>query len=170
MMGQGNPKVKVAVKSVPLRLMSYLKNQQIFVCPSDPDANRSGTGIDGRPKGGRGSYLHHNGLSQGVSWPTYPKGKSSNSGQPLSLAAITRPAQLQMTWDWSNWYHHTSVEKGGLWVNVCFADGHAKFTHNLNDEGIPAAQAPYWWNLFNPQQPVDLEKSCSPSCAEEAVE
>jgi prepilin-type N-terminal cleavage/methylation domain-containing protein/prepilin-type processing-associated H-X9-DG protein len=166
---QGNQIVPIAPKSVPLRLMPYLKSISVFLCPSDPDANRSGTGSDGLPKGGRGSYLHHNGLCTGVSWPKYPKGAPSNPGQPLSLAAVSRPELLQMAWDWSNWYHHTSVEKGGMWVNVCFVDGHVKFTHNMG-EGTPDAQAPYWWNLFNPRQPVNLEKPCSPTCAEEAAQ
>jgi prepilin-type N-terminal cleavage/methylation domain-containing protein/prepilin-type processing-associated H-X9-DG protein len=164
---RGNQTVSIASKSVPLRVMPYLKNTHVFLCPSDPDAYRSGTGTDGKPEGGRGSYLHHNGMSLGVSWPMYPKGKPGYTGQPLRLAAVTRPELLQMVWDWSNWFHQTSVEKGGMWSNICFADGHARFTCNLG-EGTPDKQAPYWWNIWNPERPVDLSEPCIPDCATKA--
>src|SRR5947209_16313156 len=48
------------------------------------------------------------------------------SNVPLSLAAVSAPANLQLVQDnWSDM--HTKGEKPPRW-NICFADGHAKLT------------------------------------------
>ncbi len=88
------------------------------------------------------------------------------------MAEVNSPAQLQMVYDlWifvhsgeTEWWMHPEKAR----MNVCFADGHAKFIRYV-DMWVPGPQAPWDWNHWNPRQPVNVEKPCSPTCAEEAA-
>jgi prepilin-type N-terminal cleavage/methylation domain-containing protein len=152
----------VSVTNVAVRLVPYIKNQQIFVDPDDPTGDRNAAG---RWSGNimRLSYWWNFGVSQGYSWPTYPSGAATVSGTPLSQGAISKPASLQLIQD--NWasYHSPGTQGQAKW-NICFADGHVKFT-NYVDGWVPGNQAPWLWNLYNGTRPVEVGQACSPDCA-----
>jgi prepilin-type N-terminal cleavage/methylation domain-containing protein/prepilin-type processing-associated H-X9-DG protein len=156
----------VAPTNVAGRLLPYIKNQQIFQDPDDPTGDRFAN-KRWQSRFARLSYWWHSGLSQGWSQPQYPAGKLSNPGRPHSLAALTRPAEVQMVQD--NWAaYHTSGAQGQSRWNICFADGHAKFTHYV-DAWVPTDQRPWTWNLYNPARSVNVERACSPTCAQQSA-
>jgi prepilin-type N-terminal cleavage/methylation domain-containing protein/prepilin-type processing-associated H-X9-DG protein len=157
----GGRTVNVASQSMAGRLLPYAKDTRIFFCPNYVDSAR-----DWDTRFTRLCYGWLNGLSNGITWPTFPGGKATQPDQPLSLAGVSRPALLQMAWDLES--GHTSVAPGETRRNVCFADGHAKFTRVLT---LPRAreQSPWLWNQFNPRNPLHLEAQCSPTCREEAA-
>jgi hypothetical protein len=157
----------VAPTSVAVRLMPYVKNQPIFIDPDDPGGDRfANKRWDSRYA--RLSYWWHTGLSQGYSQPKYPDGKLSVSGRPLSMATVSKPADLQMIQDnWAAYHSGSPYGPGTARWNICYADGHAKFSHYV-DAWVPAAQKPWTWNLNNPALPVDVQKPCSPSCIAQA--
>jgi prepilin-type N-terminal cleavage/methylation domain-containing protein/prepilin-type processing-associated H-X9-DG protein len=152
----------VANNNVASRLVPYIKNTGVFVDPNDPSGNRFANGR-WDANFSRLSYWWHAGLSQGWSWPTYNSGALSNPGVPHSLATLQRPAEVQMVQD--NWAaYHTSGAQGQSRWNICYADGHAKFSHYV-DAWVPARNQPWTWNLYNPARPVSVERACSPDCA-----
>jgi prepilin-type N-terminal cleavage/methylation domain-containing protein len=161
----------VAERNVGTMLRPYTRNAEMFVCPNDPTGDRFSNG--GQQWSGqiaRASYEWNQGLSHSWSWPDFPAWPTTrwtNPGEPLSLAAISRPSLQYMTGDWYP-YHAPNQKPGEAWWNVGYADGHAKFTRFV-DWWVPEAQMPYQWNLYNPTQPVNMEKPCSPTCAEEAA-
>jgi prepilin-type N-terminal cleavage/methylation domain-containing protein len=158
----------VAQGNVPFRLLPYLKNERVFLCPSDPNGDRqSGGGTQWNPAIARYTYEGNLGLSQGWSWPTYPNGKLSVSGTPVSLAAVSRPALLTIAGD-DGVANRSRIVPGEARWNACYADGHAKFTRLL--DWLPPAQGPHLWNWFNPTMPVDIEKPCVPTCTVEAAQ
>src|SRR5262249_15318114 len=155
--------------NVAFRLMPYVKNLPAFLCPSDPNGDRqSGGGKWWKSEIARFTYEDNLGLVQGWSWPTLPKGKLISQGIPMSLAEIGRPALLNIAGD--NWVeNHSRHDPSEARWNVCYADGHAKFTRWV-DEWLPFPQEPYSWNQYNPALPVDMEKPCVPNCAAEAAQ
>jgi prepilin-type N-terminal cleavage/methylation domain-containing protein/prepilin-type processing-associated H-X9-DG protein len=166
----------VATHTVAVTLLPYLKIRNVFECPSDPGtllvtATRAMPDWD--PRFARHSYDWNDGLSLGYSWPGYPKpGATGPQGKPIMMAEVSRPCLLQMFSDGV-----VNIHSGGIDMllhpelarrNVCFADGHAKYARNVDWSGAPPNQAPWNWNHWNPRQPVDVAKPCSPTCAEEA--
>jgi prepilin-type processing-associated H-X9-DG protein len=107
------------------------------------------------------------GLLRGFSWPTLPKGQLLRQGIPLTIAEIHRPSLLNIAWDAAS-RTHSDVSPGTDRRNVCYADGHAKFTHEWGG-WLPFEQQRSAWNWYNPALPVDLEKPCVPDCAAEAA-
>jgi len=112
----------------PYLLMPYVKNAQIFNCPSAPVANRAyegaaryHTSTGGCSYGQNPSlgYFHSNGTN--VEWP-------------MSLAQITAPSEVPIHGDngKSNpfWWHtvasYLPADRHNEQINVSFADGHAK--------------------------------------------
>jgi prepilin-type N-terminal cleavage/methylation domain-containing protein len=156
-----------AVTNVAGRLVPYIKSADLFKDLDNP------TGMDKGATPGRWdvnfsrlSYHWNQGVSQGWSQPTYPAAPLNNPGVPLSLASIRKPAELQLVGD--NWTtNHTSGKQGEARWNICFADGHVKFTKYV-DAGVPANQRPWTWNLFNPTTNVNVETPCTPTCAIQA--
>jgi prepilin-type N-terminal cleavage/methylation domain-containing protein/prepilin-type processing-associated H-X9-DG protein len=157
----GGRTVNVAPQSMAGRLLPYAKDTRIFFCPNYADSSR-----DWDTQFTRLCYGWLNSLSNGESWPTFPAGKATLPDQPLALGEVSKPGLLQMGWDLES--GHPSVAPGENRRNVCFADGHAKFTRVLMLVQS-RERSPWLWNQVNPRQPVNLEKPCSPTCAEEAA-
>jgi hypothetical protein len=159
----------VARTNIALRVRPYLKSTPVLACPNDPTSQYySNAGKRFNPESARVSYEGHPGLSQGWSWPTFPTGKPTNTGQPLSLAAVREPALLQIAGDTNTATPHASIVPGTYRWNSVYADGHAKFSRFM-DWWLPPQQQPWAWNLYNPTRPVDPETPCSPTCAEQAA-
>ena len=159
----------VAQANVAFQLMPYVKSVRTFLCPSDLVGDRqSDGGKEWNSDIARSTYEANMGLVRGWSWQTFPKGQLLDRGTPVSLAEVRRPALLNIAGD--NWIqnHSRRVPSEARW-NVCYADGHAKFTRWVND-WLPPQQKQYTWNHFNPALPVDLEKPCVPDCAAEAAQ
>jgi hypothetical protein len=78
---------------------------------------------------------------------------------PYTLAAIQRPANLQMVQDNSILYHSPATTP--RW-NHMYADGHAKFTKSV-DPGCPRTttiQPPGFRNRANPPESWNVEGGC----------
>jgi prepilin-type N-terminal cleavage/methylation domain-containing protein/prepilin-type processing-associated H-X9-DG protein len=153
--------------NIPYRLLPYIRNTQIFLCPSDPTGERSyAAGRRYEARYARCAYQGHEGLIYGISWPEFPNGKPSVAEQPVSLATVSRPAVLWVVEELST--HHSRSRQGEWRYNAGFADGHAKFTLYM-DPWLPRAQQPWSWSQVNPRLSLSLEKACDPTCAEEAA-
>jgi prepilin-type N-terminal cleavage/methylation domain-containing protein len=164
----------VARTSIAARLRPYTRADRIFYCPDDPMADRF-FGGDRPPKLARHSYWWYEGMSRGSAWPLLPNGKLMMTEKPLRLADISKPVLLPMVSD-NNFYH-----SGEMWEtlssgpprqvrwNVCYVDGHTRFTLFV-DTWTKWEQAPWTWDEYNPRQPVDVEKPCRPTCAAEAAQ
>jgi prepilin-type N-terminal cleavage/methylation domain-containing protein/prepilin-type processing-associated H-X9-DG protein len=155
--------------NVAVLLLPYFKVSQLLLCPSDPNGDRSSNG--GKRWNAqivRLSYEGHQGLSQGWSWPTFPKGKLISPGQPLPLSAVSRPAMLAIAAD-SFIENHARLVPEESRGNSVFADGHAGFKRYL-DPWLPLERAPWQWNLYNPALPLNTETFCVPTCAEQAMQ
>ena len=74
--------------------------------------------------------------------------------------AIGAPSALQMVQD--NWVAMHTPNESVLWWNICFADGHAKFTRWIDFTPGNATkkpwQGPWGWNFCNPQQPIPVDQ------------
>ncbi len=121
-------------------VMPYVKNQQVFICPSNPGTN----------------YTQSYGCN--YNWPFSNFEQSAwppESGDPL--AKITRPSETMMFLDGSTYitlydpgvasstggYYGKPVGRHNDQCNVAFCDGHVK---SMNREEIanPANAAKYW--------------------------
>ena len=152
-----------ALTNVAGRLHPYIKAPEVLSDLNNPDGSDFRRAVPRWDTNfSRLSYWWNQGLSQGWSWPTYPTAPLINPGTPHSLAAIARPAELQVTGD--NWTNvHSSGKAGEARWNMCFADGHAKFT-KYADAGQPTNRQPWIWNLFNAERNVNIETPCTPDC------
>jgi prepilin-type N-terminal cleavage/methylation domain-containing protein len=151
------------------RLIPYIKNLEVFVDPDDKSGDRFSGGRWSSTHA-RLSYHWNQGLSQGWSWPTYPDGPLNNPGVPFTLATLSRPAETQMVQDnWAAYHSPAPLAAGTARWNIGYADGHVKFSHYV-DAWLPAKQQPWIWNLFNPAQAVNVERGCTPTCAEQAAQ
>lgn len=111
----------------PYLLLPYVKNAQIFNCPSAPTANQQYDGARRYTTGGCSygqnpylGYFHYNGTN--VIWP-------------LSLAEIDSPSEVPVHGDQGSlgnpfWWHRTESylpkDRHNEQINTSFADGHAK--------------------------------------------
>ena len=105
----------------PIMLMPYIKNNQVFDCPSSSTTKYAG-----------GQFYFPASYMQNVMLGNEPNG-TANRYQPVSLGAVNSPSTCPVQWDSQN----TSPE--GWWVanylstrhndglNVNFVDGHAKW-------------------------------------------
>ncbi len=137
--------------SVAEQLQPYVKNNQIFLDPNDPNGTLFHNNWDTNYT--RLSYMWNGGLGMGNS-------NCAASNQPLSLAAVSSPAYLQLVQD--NWADmHTKGEIPRRW-QICFADGHAKMSTFVDYEPGNATkhpwQGPWGWNFCNPQEPVPVDQ------------
>jgi len=132
--GTGNTTHQLA--GYPLRLNPYIKNTQLFRCPSDNLADRWITGNE------RGSYYFRHAHDAYV---------ASGFGA-VRMAVVMRPAQLgvfvEEAWHFGGadpycWNGNNTGSKGG---NFTFYDGHAKFT--TIPFTTPLGVAPYDLNWF----------------------
>jgi prepilin-type N-terminal cleavage/methylation domain-containing protein len=163
--------------SVAAVLQPYVKSRQVFFCPTNPTGDSPWGHWD--PRFVRLSYVYHYGISEGWSWPDYPRGKLSGRRRPLSQPEVDKPALLQMVMDQFIDVHSTVGRSGKerKWAdrpeearwNIGYADGHAKFTRFV-DHWVPREKGPWVWNQYNPARPVNLERPCSPTCAAEAMQ
>lgn len=68
--------------------------------------------------------------------------------------------------NWGAYHSFSPLEQ--RW-NIAYADGHIKLSHFV-DALVPAAQRPWTWNLYNAAMPVNVERACSPTCAQQAAQ
>jgi prepilin-type N-terminal cleavage/methylation domain-containing protein len=115
----------------------YIKNTQIFLCPSDRDADRWIVAMQ------RGSYYWRHALD------TY----ASIYNMSIKQAAVLRPAQMAMlieeAWHWggqSVWLWNGGDTEASKQSNACFIDGHAKVLRV--PRVTPLGVAPYDANWF----------------------
>ena len=133
------------------QLQPYVKNNQIFLDPNDPNGTLFHNNWDTNYT--RLSYMWNGGIPMGNS-------NCMPSNQPLSLASVSAPAHLQLVQD--NWTDmHTKGENPPRW-NICFADGHAKLTIYVDwERGNTTKHAwggPWGWNFCNPQDPLPVDQ------------
>jgi len=111
----------------PWLLQPYVKNTQVFNCPSAPAANRVWAGAQRYSTGGC-SYGQNPSLG-------YYHSNGSNHVTPLSLAEIETPAEVPVHGDNGNlgnpfWWHTSTSylpeDRHNEQINASFADGHAK--------------------------------------------
>jgi prepilin-type N-terminal cleavage/methylation domain-containing protein len=165
--------VNVAPRTVAYLLLPYVKNTQIFLCPNDPTGDRWGSAFSEPKWEGRYTrvtYEWHQGLSLGWSWPGMwaSPGDSSWPDRPMKVAEVSRPALLPIIGDTFG-THIFGNTPGEARSNECFADGHAKFSRFVDPWVGKNEIGPWIWDFFNPRQPVNMEKPCSPTCREEAA-
>jgi prepilin-type N-terminal cleavage/methylation domain-containing protein/prepilin-type processing-associated H-X9-DG protein len=152
-----------ASRAVSYLLQPYIKNDGVFKDPSDPEGQKyCGTGSNCSPDQIRGTYWWNNNISIGTNWPTWPNGANAPTNTPYTLAAIVRPANLQLCQD-NNILIHSVAGQNNRW-NVCFADGHAKFTKSVEGP-LPNPQKPWTYNTRYPPGSVNVEIPCNPDCA-----
>lgn len=105
------------IAGYPARLMPYVKNSQIFICPSDSKVDRWISGLE------RASYYQRH------AHDTY----SSIFGGGVKLASLQRPAQLayyvEECWHagGKDPYAWNGTDTGSKGSNSVFYDGHAKW-------------------------------------------
>ena len=114
----GTAKTTKIVAGYPARILPYVKNVQVFICPSD---NNVGRWIDGAE---RSSYYQRH------AHDTF----ASITGGSVRLASLIRPAQLAYIIEecWhaggKDPYAFNGANTGGKGSNALFYDGHAKYT------------------------------------------
>lgn len=105
------------IAGYPARLMPYVKNSQIFICPSDSKVDRWISGLE------RGSYYQRH------AHDTY----ASIFGNGVKMATIARPAQLayyvEECWHagGKDPYAWNGSDTGSKGSNAVYYDGHAKW-------------------------------------------
>ena len=152
-----------ASRSVAFLLQSYIKNEGIFRDPSDPVGQKyCGSGTNCNPEHIRATYWWNFNISIGTNWPTWPNGANAPLNRPYAMAAIARPANLQICQD-NNILVHSVAGQNNRW-NIAFADGHAKFTKSI-DGPLPNAKKPWTYNVRYPPGSVNVETPCNPDCA-----
>lgn len=121
----------------PWLLMPYVKNHQIFNCPSDGNANYDG----------RADYDQiNNSYAQNVTLGCFTGNPPDFAGHipSVSLAEIQQPSSLPVHWDndngnpIGNFNSNYLEDRHNEQVNLNFADGHAK---SMNEQA--ALQLPY---------------------------
>jgi prepilin-type N-terminal cleavage/methylation domain-containing protein len=137
--------------SIAEQLRPYIKSEAIFLDPNDSSGTRFVNNWN--PQFTRLSYMWNGGLGLGNE-----NCKASNV--PLAQAAVSAPANLQLVQD--NWADmHTRGENVRRW-NICFADGHAKFTIFVDFQPGNMTRYPWkgpWgWNFCNPQNPLPVDQ------------
>jgi len=137
--------------SVAEQLQPYVKNNQIFLDPNDPQGQVYKNTWN--PDYTRLSYMWNGGLGMG-------NDNCVASDTPHTLAAVSAPANLQLVQD--NWADmHTKGENPRRW-QICFADGHAKMTTWTDFTPGNATkhpwQGPWGYNFCNPRDPVSLDQ------------
>jgi prepilin-type N-terminal cleavage/methylation domain-containing protein len=172
--GVGKVTVNMARYSITRRLLSYVKNTQVFLCPNRLAGESHHLGWDWDTRLTRLSYGWNQGVSRGVSWPTMPKNRPSLLGKALRQAEVSQPVLLPLVQDGDPSLHSGHAEwwlypQQARW-NICYADGHARFSRYVDYwEWIPVERAPWFWDTVNPRQPVDVESPCTPTCSEESA-
>jgi prepilin-type N-terminal cleavage/methylation domain-containing protein/prepilin-type processing-associated H-X9-DG protein len=162
-------------------VMPYIKNQQIFQCPS----NSGTTGTANYPPV---NYKIHYGLNERI-LGRYPWDPTTGVGQPANEAQLQRPAEIGIisdTWTdpagafgqiWSSfgcnadldnngkdeWYWCSSNPANNYWnygvprhvggINVVFFDGHAKFSGPPTRN--PNGNQDYNYNLYKNVKVMD---------------
>lgn len=136
----------------PMQISPYVKNQQIFICPSKR--------FDHCSTAGAWAYVQwHDNFPISYAWNTWRGGGTPQTGPWVgyvgangqTLGTIKRPAEVivlgdssqcyQMYWTSSNYVDNWNVStakphnEGG---NFAFVDGHAKWTKTLKNEDLAA--------------------------------
>lgn len=144
-------------------IFPYVKSVQLFDCPSIPVANRD------RPSYG------YSGCFGGRNKPSYDNRLSDTV--PISLAAVTRPAEVYLVFEYNSYYAHfagpvdvgtrarsTTVASnlaiaphldGG---SAAFADGHVKWMPRAKMQTWPSVDA-----SCNPASPNTTRAYCEPA-------
>ena len=161
-----NAGVDLGVGNLGTMLQPYAKNTGIFADPSDP-TGAGGTSGTTNLNLTRGSYFYNAAIGRGCSGTTNatppaavcPPNSTPVGTNPYSLAAIDRPANLNMVQDNNILYHSTASHPR---LNTMFVDGHAKFTKG-GDLGCPrtaTVQPPRFRNNANPPESWNVEGPC----------
>ncbi len=118
----------------------YVKNQQMFVCPSDPKVDRW---ISGRE---RGSYYMRHAIDA----------YAFSVRMPANESVVKRPSQLMLSveeaWHWGGaepWCWTTNNIGSNKDINAVFFDGHAKVSKTYWDAGnqhIPYYDTNWFYN------------------------
>jgi hypothetical protein len=134
-------------------LQPYIKNTGVFIDPNDPTGDRFARGRWDR-NFTRLSYMWNGALGLG-------NDRCAATNSPVVQAAIAAPSSLQMVQD--NWVAMHTAGESVAWWNICFADGHAKFTRWIDFTPSNATkypwQGPWGWNYCNPRDPVSVDAS-----------
>jgi prepilin-type N-terminal cleavage/methylation domain-containing protein/prepilin-type processing-associated H-X9-DG protein len=157
----------LALNCLSVRLLPYIKSAGIFVEPNSPGGDRFTLALYDTQYT-RAGYVSHDGIPVGVSWPQFPVGKPTYSQVPVSVSEVSRPALLQLLMD-SSTKIHSEGTPGAARINIVYGDGHVRFTRWV-DTWAAEDQRPFFWNLYNPRRPVDVEKPCAPTCAQQAAQ
>jgi prepilin-type processing-associated H-X9-DG protein len=121
-------------------LSPYIKNTQIFTCPSDPQVAR---------------WLNAN-VASSYYMRHAIDGYAFSEAQPVRMAIIQRPAQLSVLLEeaWHDgghtpWLWDTTNEGGVKHVNAVFFDGHSKQlgVPYLSPDGTPSYDGN--WFFYN---------------------
>jgi prepilin-type N-terminal cleavage/methylation domain-containing protein/prepilin-type processing-associated H-X9-DG protein len=131
-------------------IFPYVKSVQIFVCPSQPDS----AGLTGRFE--RAASYGYSGAISGYDSNQYGGGAV---GRGISMAAVTRPAEVGMVLDALDTYNNQNLPYGFVnntsaemlpriaphfeGPNVLYADGHAKWIKRTNLVGNYTVYAGY---------------------------
>ena len=166
-----NAGVDLAVGNLGSQLQPYVKNAGVFACMSDPTgggatSNSTNLAIT------RGTYFWNANIARGCNGtdgsanPVCPPVINFHGTAPYSLAAIQRPANLQMVQDNNVLYHsrgfgNNPPTEPPRW-NMMFADGHAKFSKSVdgNCPRTTSIQPPRFRNTANPPESWDVEGKC----------
>jgi prepilin-type N-terminal cleavage/methylation domain-containing protein len=173
-----NSNVDLGVGNLGTQLQPYVKATGVFACLSDPEGS-GGTSNTTNLQITRGTYFWNSWIAQGcrgtIGTARDCPGTANNANFPYgtaphSLAAIQRPANLQIVQD-NNVLYHSKGYNGTAsspipprW-NMMFADGHAKFSKSVDqycNNGTPTAtmQPPRFRNTAAPPESWNVEGSC----------
>jgi len=125
----------------------YVKNMQLFKCPSDTDADRWISGAQ------RGSYYWRHALDT----------NGAVFNRSIKDSSVLRPAQIAMLLEegWHagarNPYCWDAPDKGALNCNACFMDGHAKILKVPFVGATGAANYDINWFFYNTGWPLDQD-------------
>jgi len=154
----------VAIGNVGNQLLPYIKSNGVFADMSDP-TGAGGTSGNTDLDLARGSYFWNSAVGKGCNGtdaafnPVCPATVNNYGTAPYRLAAIERPANLQLVQDNNILYH--SPASTPRW-NQMFADGHAKFSKSV-DGSCPknaSIQPPRFRNTANPPESWNVEGNC----------
>jgi prepilin-type N-terminal cleavage/methylation domain-containing protein/prepilin-type processing-associated H-X9-DG protein len=118
----------------PYVLLPYIKNNQVFDCPSSSVAKYTG-----------GQFYNPASYQQSVYLGNEPNG-FQNKFQPISLGAVNSPSSCPVHWDAQNgspegWWHVNYLStRHNDGFNCSFVDGHAKWLNKQQAMGTVVPQ------------------------------
>jgi prepilin-type N-terminal cleavage/methylation domain-containing protein/prepilin-type processing-associated H-X9-DG protein len=145
------------MRFLPDMVMPYVKNLQIFFCPSAPP--QAAPWFNMRNNGTSYLWQHETAPCTGV--PSGVINQPTIRVWQTSLAAVSQPARAPLLHDIPYW--GSATNNGGKTIhmngiNVTYADGHAKYSQNL------APSEDWWWTHSGEgwSSETDNQPSCNP--------